>query len=67
MVATSALNCLSREKTVAVRSSAKAQISQEDIEVTDGGDMKSISINTSNLGIGNYEYALDNGPYQDFV
>ncbi len=65
VVATSALNCLSREKTVAVRSSAKAQISQEDIEVTDGGDMKSISINTSNLGTGNYEYALDNGPYQD--
>ncbi len=65
VIATSDLNCRSRTKTVDVRSSAKAQISQADIEVKDGGNSNSISINTSNLGIGNYEYALDAGPYQD--
>ena len=65
VIATSDLNCRSRTKTVVVRSSAKAQISQADIKVEDGENSNSILINTSNLGIGSYEYALDDGPYQD--
>ena len=66
VVATSDINCISKVRTIEVKESAIAQISQDDIEVIDGGEENSISIDPSNLGIGSYVYALDNrfGPYQ---
>jgi len=64
---TSALNCVSKVRILEVEESSIASISQDDIEVVDGGEINSIQIDTSNLGIGDYEYALDSqfGPYQE--
>ena len=64
--ATSVLGCESRLRVINVRESSIAIISQNDIEVIDGGEENSIRIDPTNLGIGDYEYALDNilGPYQ---
>ncbi len=65
--ATSAEGCESRLRVINVIESSIATITQDDIEVIDGGDENSIRINPENLGQGDYEYALDNefGPYQD--
>lgn len=65
--ATSAEGCESRIRVINVIESSIATITQDDIEVVDGGDENSILIDPSNLGIGDYEYALDNpfGLYQD--
>ncbi|MCA0931889.1 T9SS type B sorting domain-containing protein [Lutimonas saemankumensis] len=59
--------CESKVRTLVVEESSIATITQEDIDVVDGGENNSISIDPSNLGIGDYEYALDSqfGPYQD--
>ncbi|WKK64608.1 T9SS type B sorting domain-containing protein [Lutimonas zeaxanthinifaciens] len=67
VVGMSAEGCVSKERTLVVEESSIASITQDDIEVIDGGENNSIRIDPSNLGIGDYEYALDNqfGPYQD--
>ena len=65
VIATSDKSCLSLPKTVEVYESSNATISQEDIRVDDGDELNTITINTENLGPGDYEYALDNGPFQD--
>jgi len=67
VTATSTLNCVSKIRTIDVGESSVANLTQDDIEVIDGEEQNSISIDPSNFGIGVYEYALDNslGPYQD--
>ncbi len=67
VTATSDLACESRPRVVNVRESSIAKVSQDDIEVIDGGEDNSIRIDPTNLGVGDYQYALDNsfGPYQD--
>ena len=69
VIATSDLNCRSFPKTVTVDESIIATITEEDITVIDDSENNSIEINNNNnnLGIGEYEFALDNayGPYQD--
>lgn len=69
VIATSDLNCSSFPKTVTVDESVIATILEEDILVIDDSKNNTITINNSNnnLGIGDYEFALDNGfgPYQD--
>jgi gliding motility-associated-like protein len=60
--------CVSEVYEFNVVQSAVAEIDLEDITITQFSDNNSISINNSNgnLGIGDYEFALDNpdGPYQ---
>ena len=67
VVATSSDICDSLPKTVDVMASGMAILVEEDIAVNDFSINNSISIDTSNLGIGDYEFSLDNqfGPYQD--
>ena len=69
VIATSNNGCESFPKQIAVTESIIANISVEDIQIIDNSGNNSITINNSgqNLGIGDYEFALDNisGPYQD--
>jgi len=69
VIATSDLNCRSFPKTVTVDESIIATITEDDITVIDDSENNSITINNANnnLGIGDYEFALDNGYglYQD--
>lgn len=69
IVATSSLHCSSFPKTVTVTESIIANISIDDIAIIDDSENNTIIIDdqNNNLGIGNYEYALDDisGPYQD--
>ncbi|MFZ2282438.1 MAG: T9SS type B sorting domain-containing protein [Lutibacter sp.] len=69
VMATSNLNCVSFPKQITVTESIIANISSDDIQIIDNSGNNSISINNANqnLGIGDYEFALDNisGPYQD--
>ena len=58
VVATSGLNCNSFSKTITVTESNVATINLNDITITDDSDNNSITINTSNLGIGDYEFAI---------
>jgi gliding motility-associated-like protein len=56
----------SRTKSIVVNPSIIATITQNDIEVNDDTDNNTITINTANLGIGDYEFSLDNPySYQD--
>ena len=63
---TSSLGCESNQQVINVRESSLATITESDIEVIDGEEENSIRIDPTNLGIGDYEYALDSffGPYQ---
>ncbi|SDW18798.1 gliding motility-associated C-terminal domain-containing protein [Lutibacter oricola] len=65
VTATSSAGCISFEKTIEVTESNIASITLDDI-LTIEDTTNSISIATENLGIGNYEFSLDNinGPYQ---
>ena len=69
VMATSNLNCESFPKQITITESIIADISSEDIQIIDNSGNNSISINNANqnLGIGDYEFALDDisGPYQD--
>lgn len=67
VVAISDQNCSSISKNIEVIASDVAVITEEDITVQDNSNNNSITINTSNLGLGIYEFSLDNadGPYQD--
>ncbi|MDP3360139.1 MAG: T9SS type B sorting domain-containing protein [Lutibacter sp.] len=69
VIATSNLGCVSFPKQITMTESIIADISSEDIQVADNSGNNSITINNAgqNLGIGNYEFSLDDisGPYQD--
>ncbi len=67
VVATSDEGCLSFPNQIAVEASNIATITQEDIQITDDSENNTITIETANqnLGIGDYEYALnDQNSYQ---
>lgn len=66
VIATS-LNCESFPKMVTVTASDIATITMNDITVVDDSDNNSITVNNTNLGAGDYEFALDApfGPFQD--
>lgn len=66
VTAASSLACESKPQVINVFESSIAIINQNDIEVIDGEEANSIRIDPTNLGIGDYEYALDSffGPYQ---
>ena len=57
----------SRSREVFVNASELATITQEDITVVDLSDNNTVTINENNLGLGDYEFAMDDelGPYQD--
>ncbi len=65
--AISQFGCESFPKSIQINPSIIATITQNDITVIDDTANNSITINTSNLGIGDYEFALDeiSGFYQD--
>ncbi len=69
VMATSNLNCVSFPKQITITESIIADISSDDIQIIDNSGNNSITINDANqnLGIGDYEFALDDisGPYQD--
>lgn len=69
VIATSDLNCESFPQTVTVTESIIAHIDLNDITITDDSENNSITINNqnNNLGIGDYEFAIDDifGPYQN--
>ena len=69
VIATSSLACESFPHIVTVDESNIATITEDDITVVGDSENNSITIDNSNnnLGIGDYEFALDNGygPYQD--
>ncbi|MDY7394753.1 T9SS type B sorting domain-containing protein [Aureibaculum sp. 2210JD6-5] len=66
VTATSTLGCTSTPKTITVKESDLANITLNDILIKDDSENNSITINTENLGIGDYEFALDDadGAYQ---
>lgn len=67
VVATSANNCVSFPYSFNVVESAIATITDDDITIEDFSNNNTITIDTSNLGIGDYEFSLDSefGPYQN--
>ena len=69
VIATSNLGCESLPKQISIIESIIADISSDDIQISDNSSNNSITIITDNqnLGSGDYEFALDdiNGPYQD--
>lgn len=64
--AISLAGCESAEKEIVVINSSIAIITNEDVLIVDNSDNNSIEIISSNLGSGDYEFALDNinGTYQ---
>lgn len=67
VVASSLAGCQSFPYTFNIVESAAATITLDDITIVDFSNNNSISIDTANLGIGDYEFTLDveNGFYQD--
>ena len=71
VVATSLDGCQSFPQKITVKPSIIATITQDDITIVDDSQNNSISISTTNLGIGDYEFAIidiDTNiefPYQD--
>ncbi|WP_100612674.1 Ig-like domain-containing protein [Confluentibacter lentus] len=67
VIATSSLGCESFPVVFPVVESAIATITLDDVTIVELSDNNSITIATNNLGIGDYEFALDDsvGPYQD--
>ena len=58
VIATSAYGCTSDEQEITIIESSVASITIDDIEVIDDTDNNSISITTTTLGIGDYEFRL---------
>jgi gliding motility-associated-like protein len=67
VTATSIYGCESFSQTLTVEPSIIATISENDFTITDDSDNNTITISTSNLGIGDYEFSLGDGfsTYQD--
>ena len=65
--AISLAGCESLEKFISVKNSGKASITFNDIELIDDSDNNSIKVINENLGIGDYEFSLDDefGIYKD--
>ena len=57
LTAINGTNC-SRSRTILVNASSSATLTEEDVIINDLSSNNSVSINTDNLGNGNYEYAL---------
>lgn len=57
----------SMSKSIVVLESELAQLSQESLIITDlkPNNENTVSVDVSTLGSGDYEYALDSGPFQD--
>jgi len=53
--------CESEPRQTSVSESIIASITEDDVTITDDSDNNTITIDTSNLGIGDYEFALDDG------
>ncbi len=66
VTATNTTTGCSRFYDITVNASEPAKFTLEDITIVDDSDNNTISINTTNLGIGDYEYALTN-EQGDFV
>jgi len=66
VVATSGVDCKSFPQTITVAESSIASININDISITDDSNSNNITINTQNLGIGDYQFTLDDsfGYYQ---
>lgn len=58
VVATSIYGCNSEPKTITIKESSKSTISINDITVQDDSNNNFIKIDTSNLGLGDYEFRL---------
>lgn len=67
VVATSAENCESFPVVFEVKASGISDIDETDVTVLDFSDNNTITIDASNIGIGDYEFALDDafGVFQD--
>jgi len=69
VIATSISGCESFPKEITITESNIAEITPDDVIISDNSDNNSITIITENqnLGIGDYEFALDSGtgPFQD--
>jgi gliding motility-associated-like protein len=67
VVATSIFGCQSFPVSFNVVESAISNIETDDVTIVDLSDNNSITINTSSIGIGDYEFSLDNesGPFKD--
>ncbi len=67
VIATSSFNCESFPKTVFVDESIIATITENDVTIIDDSENNTVSIDNRNniLGIGDYEFALNNGVFQD--
>lgn len=65
--AISEAGCISDEKTILVTNSEIANITKDDVIITDDSTNNSIQIANPNLGIGDYEFAIDDefGVYVD--
>jgi len=64
---TDGTDCISFVHSILVIESINPTILENNIIVVDDSDNNSITINTENLGIGDYEFSIDDisGPYQD--
>jgi gliding motility-associated-like protein len=66
VIATSSKGCKSFPVSFEVKASGVSTITEDDITIEDLSDNNTITIDDSNIGIGIYEFALDNefGPFQ---
>ena len=58
VIATSAEGCKSLPRTITIKASVIASIIESDITIVDDSENNSITISTTNLGIGEYEFAI---------
>ena len=70
VIATSKVGCTSFPRTIIIEGSSIASLFLSDVTVIDDSDNNSITIDTTNLGIGDYEFAIQKenefiGFYQD--
>ena len=67
IIATSSFSCESFPVSFNVEESAISDIESNDVTVVDLSDNNTITIDTANIGIGDYEFSLDNefGPFTD--
>lgn len=67
VIATSIFNCASFPVSVIVKESSVSDINIDDIVIVDLINNNTINIDITDIGVGDYEFSLDNefGPYQD--
>ena len=64
VIATSDQNCKSKVRNFVVKESDRPNLTANDIQVEDNRNNNTITVLTANLGVGDYRFALDNGPFQ---